>query len=149
MSAFTFRKYGREFIKSCSFSPDSFIQTAIQAAFYRLHRVPAAHYESASVRMFSGGRTECIRSCSMESLEFSKAILDSSVSLQDKYKALKQAVESHKKYAADAVRAQGVDRHLLGLKKIAIENGMNVPDIFLDQGYVQSSNFRLSTSQVT
>lgn len=82
MSAFTFKKYGREFIKTCSLSPDSFIQTAIQAAFYRIHKDPAAHYESASVRMFTGGRTECIRSCSVESLEFSRALLDSSLSLQ-------------------------------------------------------------------
>ncbi len=67
---------------------------------------------------------------------------------QDKYKSLKNAVESHKKYAADAIRAQGVDRHLLGLKKIAMENGMNVPDLFSDKGYIESSNFRLSTSQV-
>jgi carnitine O-acetyltransferase len=148
MSAFTFKKYGREFIKSCKLSPDSFIQTAIQAAFYKIHGVPAAHYESASTRMFAEGRTECIRSCSVEAVDFSKALLDSDLSLQQKFKFMKKAVESHKSYAADAVQGLGVDRHLLGLKKIAIENGKNLPQLFMDEGYVQSSNFRLSTSQV-
>lgn len=68
--------------------------------------------------------------------------------IQDKFKLLKNAVESHKRFAADAVKAQGVDRHLLGLKKIALENGIDVPDLFSDEGYIKSSSFRLSTSQV-
>jgi len=148
MSPFTFKKYGREFIKTCKFSPDSYIQIAIQSAYYRLHGTPAAHYESASVRMYFGGRTECIRSCSIEAVDFAKSLLDQKVSSQDKYKLMKKAIESHKSYAADSIRGFGVDRHLLGLKKIAVENGRDIPSLFLDEGYVKSGNFRLSTSQV-
>jgi carnitine O-acetyltransferase len=36
----------------------------------------------------------------------------------------------------------------LGLKKIANENGKDIPALFMDEGYAQSCNFRLSTSQV-
>lgn len=42
----------------------------------------------------------------------------------------------------------GIDRHLLGLKLIAKENGIELPALYTDEGYVRSSNFRLSTSQV-
>lgn len=42
----------------------------------------------------------------------------------------------------------GVDRHLLGLKLIALEHGMDIPEIFKDAGFQKSSYMRLSTSQV-
>ncbi|KAG1655829.1 Carnitine O-acetyltransferase [Nymphon striatum] len=42
----------------------------------------------------------------------------------------------------------GVDRHLLGLKLIALENGEDVPDFFREKGFVTSSHFRISSSQV-
>ncbi len=48
---------------------------AIQFAFYRIHQTPGAHYESGSTRMFNQGRTEVIRSCSNESIQFAKAML--------------------------------------------------------------------------
>lgn len=44
---------------------------------------------------------------------------------------------------------RGVDRHLLGLKMMAIELGMDVPSLFMDVSYIRSSHMRLSTSQVS
>lgn len=41
-----------------------------------------------------------------------------------------------------------MDRHLLGLKLIAIENGLDVPELYKDPGFVRSAHMRLSTSQV-
>jgi carnitine O-acetyltransferase len=43
---------------------------------------------------------------------------------------------------------QGVDRPLLGLRLIAMENGIEDPSFYHDPAYIRSSNFRLSTSQV-
>lgn len=148
LSCFSFKPYGKEFIKSCKFSPDSYIQMAIQAAYYRVHKVPAPHYESASTRMYVQGRTETIRSCSSEALEFSRGIDNPGLSLYDKFQLMKKAIESHKAYANEAVKGLGVDRHLLGLKKIALENGMELPALFKDPGYASSTHFKLSTSQV-
>ena len=54
-----------------------FDQMAIQFAFYRLHQTPGAHYESGSTRMFNQGRTEVIRSCSNESIQFAKTMIKS------------------------------------------------------------------------
>ena len=142
-----FTNYGKNFIKTQKFSPDSFIQMAIQFAFYRLHHTPGAHYESAGTRLYVHGRTECIRSCSKESVAFAKAMVESKND-QEKLKKLKDAIESHKKYVQQAVQGFGIDRHLLGLKLIARENGLEVPELYSDEGYVKSSTYRLSTSQV-
>ena len=47
------------------------------------------------------------------------------------------------------VSGQGVDRHLLGLRLIAQEAGMEIPDFFKDEAYSKSMYYRLSTSQVS
>ncbi len=56
-----------------------FLKMAIQYAFYRIHKTPGAHYESGSTRMFQRGRTEVIRSCSNESINFAKAMMNKSL----------------------------------------------------------------------
>jgi carnitine O-acetyltransferase len=66
--------------------------------FHRLHNEPAAHYESAGTRLFYRGRTETIRSCSVESVHFAKTMLDPNSSYEDKKQALLAAVKSHKDY---------------------------------------------------
>ena len=45
------------------------------------------------------------------------------------------------------ISGQAVDRHLFGLRLIAQE-GMDIPDIFMDKAYSKGSHFCLSTSQV-
>ncbi|XP_042207020.1 carnitine O-acetyltransferase-like isoform X2 [Homarus americanus] len=148
MTCFKFSGFGKNFIKSQKLSPDSFIQMAIQLAFYRIHGEPGAHYESASTRKFFLGRTETIRSCSIESVAFAKAMLDEDCPITEKTRTLRAAIEAHKQYVKVAVNAHGVDRHLLGLKLAAIEAGMDVPTLFMDVGYLRSSHMRISTSQV-
>jgi carnitine O-acetyltransferase len=148
MAHLNFQDYGKNFIKSQKLSPDSYIQMAIQYAFYRVHKVPGAHYESAQTRMFVGGRTETIRSCSNESVAFAKAMCDSNATDQERLQSLKDAINAHKKYANMAVQGLGVDRHLWGLKLIANANDIPLPELYQDEGYLKSSHMRLSTSQV-
>lgn len=147
MNYLHFTGYGKNFIKSQKMSPDSYVQMAIQYAFYRLHRVPGAHYESAQTRMYEAGRTETIRSCSNESIAFARAMMESSDN-GEKIAKLRSAVDAHKSYAAKAVQGFGVDRHLLGLKLIAKENNITLPELFKDEGLLASQHMRLSTSQV-
>lgn len=147
-ACFKFKHFGKNFVKSVKLSPDSFLQMAMQYAFYRIHKEPGAHYESAMTRMFVGGRTETIRSCSVESIEFARTMISAMASPAEKVRALKAAVEGHRNYTTQAVQGLGVDRHLLGLKLIAQENGIPLPDIYTDAGYVRSLNMRISTSQV-
>ncbi|XP_069365666.1 carnitine O-acetyltransferase-like isoform X2 [Maniola hyperantus] len=148
LNCFKYDKYGKNFIKSHKMSPDSYLQMAMQYAFYRLHKTPGAHYESAATRMYVGGRTETIRSCSVESVAFARAMLDTQASAHDKLAALRAAVAAHKDYTVQALQGFGVDRHLLGLKLTAIENGIELPKLYSDPGYVRSAHMRISTSQV-
>eukprot|EP00092_Neocalanus_flemingeri_P016041 GFUD01017361.1.p1 GENE.GFUD01017361.1~~GFUD01017361.1.p1 ORF type:complete len:687 (-),score=159.37 GFUD01017361.1:44-2104(-) len=148
MHVLHFTHFGKSEIKSFGFSPDSFIQIAIQLAFYRLQKEPGAHYESGGTRQFIHGRTEVIRSCSIESVEFAKAVSNSEGTINDKFVLMKRAIQSHNSYARLAVAGLGVDRHLQGMKKIGLENGIEPHDLFSDIGYTKSSRMRISTSQV-
>ncbi|XP_061163747.1 carnitine O-acetyltransferase-like isoform X2 [Saccostrea echinata] len=148
LNVFKFTEYGKNFPKSQKLSPDSYLQMAFQLAYYRLYSKPCATYETASLRQFQLGRTDTIRSCSMESLEFSKGMMDSTLSKQKKAELLRKAVAEHKNYVAEAIKGQGIDRHLLGLKLIALQNNMKVPALHMDMAYSLSSHHNISTSQV-
>ncbi|EDW12051.2 carnitine O-acetyltransferase isoform X2 [Drosophila mojavensis] len=143
-----FQGYGKGYIKSVKLGPDSFVQMALQLAFYKLHKVPAAQYESAHLRIFANGRTETIRSCSNESVAFCKAMTSGKASIEERAQALRAAVGGHQAYTRLALQGRGVDRHLLGLKLMALENNLPVPAFFSSLGYTKSMHFRVSTSQV-
>ena len=61
MRVMNFQPYGKNTIKLFKVSPDSWVQMAIQSAFYRTHGIPAATYESGGLRSFHEARTEVIR----------------------------------------------------------------------------------------
>ncbi|CAG5122644.1 unnamed protein product [Candidula unifasciata] len=143
-----FNNYGKSFIKEQKLSPDAYIQIAFQLAYYRLYKKACATYETGSLRRFQLGRTDTIRSCSIASHAFTKAMDDSSVPGNKKVTLLKEAIQSHRKYTDDTINGQGIDRHLLGLRLIAQENGLEVPEIFTDPAYKKSTHYNLSTSQV-
>lgn len=105
MNYLRFKDYGKNFIKAQKLSPDSFVQMAIQLAFYKLHKQPGAHYESAQTRIYVHGRTETIRSCSKESIAFAKAMCESTND-QDKLLKLRAAINSHKDYASLAIQVR-------------------------------------------
>lgn len=147
MEVLHFTDYGKDFIKTQKLSPDSFIQMAIQYAFYRLHKTPGAHYESAHTRMYIHGRTETIRSCSLESIAFAKAMTEPATD-EERAQRLRDAIKSHKDYTTLALQGYGVDRHFFALKLIATENNIPIPEFYKDAGYTRSAHMRLSTSQV-
>ena len=119
---------------------------ALQLTYYRTYRKPCATYESASTRQFLHGRTETIRSCSKESLEFASTF-DSDISVTKKIELLREAAAKHVKYAVGATNARGVDRHLMGLRLMMKEG--EKAEIFEDAAFKKSMNFKLSTSNVS
>ncbi|KAL6042185.1 hypothetical protein STEG23_001885 [Scotinomys teguina] len=143
-----FHHFGKDFPKSEKLSPDAFIQIALQLAYYRIYGQACATYESASLRMFHLGRTDTIRSASMDSLAFVKGMDDSNVPEHEKVELLRKAVQAHRAYTDRAIRGEAFDRHLLGLKLQAIEDLVSMPDIFMDTSYAIAMHFNLSTSQV-
>lgn len=149
LSVLHFENFGKSEIKKLGLSPDSFIQMAIQLAFYRQQGQPGAHYESSGTRRFLHGRTEVIRSCSIESVAFSRSMMpDSSSSSEERIGLMKAAILGHNNYGRMAAAGLGVDRHLQGMKLMALEKGLELPTLFSDPGYIKSGRMRLSTSQV-
>ena len=63
-------------------SPDSYIQMALQLAWYRTRRCFTATYETALTRLFQHGRTETIRSLSTDTRAWVLAMEDPSVSVR-------------------------------------------------------------------
>uniref|UniRef100_A0A8C1MWZ3 Carnitine O-acetyltransferase n=1 Tax=Cyprinus carpio TaxID=7962 RepID=A0A8C1MWZ3_CYPCA len=143
-----FTHYGRKFPRSHKMSPDAFIQMALQLAYYRMYQTCCPTYESASLRMFKLGRTEAIRSTTTESLQFTKAMDDPSKHNSEKAALLEEAIKVHRKHTHMAIHGQGIERHMLGLRMIAIEDLTSLPDIFMDTSFAVASHFNLYTSQV-
>ncbi|CAJ0912523.1 2371_t:CDS:2, partial [Entrophospora sp. SA101] len=130
--------------------PDAFVQMAFQLAYYRHYGEPCATYESASTRAFLLGRTETVRSCSVDSVAFTKAFDDKNVKKEQKIELLKKAIESHLEYMISATKGNGVDRHLLGLR-VHLQNDeeRSKATIFSDPSYLKSMYFKLSSSNMS
>ncbi|KGL74428.1 Peroxisomal carnitine O-octanoyltransferase, partial [Tinamus guttatus] len=75
---YAFTSFGKALIRKKKFHPDTFVQLALQLAYYRCHRRPGCCYETAMTRRFYHGRTETMRSCTMEAVEWCRSMLDPS-----------------------------------------------------------------------
>nr|XP_006630421.1 PREDICTED: choline O-acetyltransferase [Lepisosteus oculatus] len=150
LNAYTFKVYGKEYIKKQKMSPDAYIQVALQLAFYRCHGKQVSTYESASIRRFREGRVDNIRSATAEALVFVKAMTDGKTSVpdSDKMQRLWDAISTQTNYTILAITGMAIDNHLLGLREVAQELKMEKPEIFIDETYLISNRFILSTSQV-
>ena len=47
----------------------------------------------------------------------------------------RRAADKHLSMMRECMEGQGVDRHLLGLKLMALENGMAEPELYTDPAY--------------
>lgn len=148
MRVMVFGHFGKNVPKTHKMSPDAFIQMALQLAYYRMHQCCCATYESASQRMFRLGRTDTIRSASSASATFVKAFDDPSKQNTEKVDLMVKAVNAHRSYTTMAISGQAIDRHLLGLKMVAVEDNLSIPDIYTDTAYAKALHYKLSTSQV-
>ncbi|KAH9458118.1 hypothetical protein Pst134EA_009348 [Puccinia striiformis f. sp. tritici] len=138
--------YGKRVIKNqFKTSPDAVAQLTFQLGHYKLFGKVPVTYESCQTRKFKLGRTEVIRSCTIEALEWCKAMEDVRLDWSTRLEKFKLAAKAHLAYAKDASDGQGVDRHLLGLR-LSLKEGEEMPTIFQDPIYKESTNWILSTS---
>ena len=84
-------------------SPDTFVQMAIQLAYYRLYKRLVPTYETGHTRQFLHGRTETVRSATEEALEFCESVPLS----REKFE---KAAKAHKNLMVDALNGMGCDR---------------------------------------
>nr|XP_046188407.1 peroxisomal carnitine O-octanoyltransferase-like isoform X3 [Oncorhynchus gorbuscha] len=148
---YAFTSFGKAAIRQRKLHPDTFIQLALQLAYYRQHGRLGSCYETAMTRRFYHGRTETMRPCTLEAQNWCHTMLLPAASAEAKRKALLLAFNKHNKLMAEAQNGKGFDRHLLGLYLIAKEEGLLMPDLFTDPLYSKSGgggNFTLSTSLV-
>jgi carnitine O-acetyltransferase len=142
-------------MKQAGFSPDAYVQMAMQIATYRLWGEQGGTYEATQVRPFLHGRTETTRSVSIESgklvhkfgLRPANDETDPSIR-KEKIQLFQSAVKAHVKYISDASQANGVDRHLLGLMMSA-KDGETLPDLYNDPVFQRAKRWRVSTSHLT
>jgi carnitine O-acetyltransferase len=146
-----YERHGSSKIKQGGYSPDAYVQIAMQLAAYRLfgHVVPT--YESAQTRRFLHGRTETIRSVSAASHTFCRAIgelrPESRPNERERLGSLLQAAtDYHSQYARNAAVGLGVDRHFFGLSMVAAESGDALPDLMNHPSFLRSKRWQLSTS---
>ncbi|KAG1681904.1 Choline O-acetyltransferase [Nymphon striatum] len=147
---FSFDGFGKQFIRSCNISPDSFIQLALQLTFFKIHMKLVATYESASIRRFENGRVDVIRSATKEALDWVKIMCQpNNDTIEDKIALFKKAMDKQTTQMKKVISGHGIDNHLLALSQLATLEGIPIPDLFTDSTYKTFLNFRLSTSQVT
>uniref|UniRef100_A0A671Q113 carnitine O-palmitoyltransferase n=1 Tax=Sinocyclocheilus anshuiensis TaxID=1608454 RepID=A0A671Q113_9TELE len=137
-----FSDFGKGLIKKYKISPDAFIQLALQLAHYRDKGKFCLTYEASMTRLYREGRTETVRSCTMESCAFVRAMI-SNKTREEKLCLLTQAAKKHQQMYRLAMTGQGTDRHLFCLYVVSKYLGQDSP--FLQE--VLSEPWRLSTSQ--
>ncbi|NP_001315179.1 carnitine O-palmitoyltransferase 1, liver isoform [Cynoglossus semilaevis] len=137
-----FTDFGKGLIKKCRISPDAFIQMALQLAHFRDKGKFCLTYEASMTRLFREGRTETVRSCTIETCAFVCAMVGDETREQ-RLKLLKQAAEKHQNMYRLAMTGKGIDRHLFCLYVVSKYLGEDSP--FLKE--VLSEPWRLSTSQ--
>eukprot|EP00816_Leptocylindrus_hargravesii_P006550 CAMPEP_0196805826 /NCGR_PEP_ID=MMETSP1362-20130617/5650_1 /TAXON_ID=163516 /ORGANISM="Leptocylindrus danicus, Strain CCMP1856" /LENGTH=689 /DNA_ID=CAMNT_0042178975 /DNA_START=200 /DNA_END=2269 /DNA_ORIENTATION=+ len=151
----SFQAFGSSYIKQAGYSPDAFVQQAIQLATYRLFGKQAATYEATQTRPFLHGRTETTRAVSTASSKFLdrmglKPLYDEHdpQAVNEKLELLSGAIDSHVKYMRGAAQGLGVDRHLLGLA-LLVKDGEEPPALLVDPVTKRSKHWRVSTSHLS
>uniref|UniRef100_A0A9J8BBJ0 Carnitine palmitoyltransferase 1Ab (liver) n=2 Tax=Cyprinus carpio TaxID=7962 RepID=A0A9J8BBJ0_CYPCA len=141
MHIIPFNDFGKGLIKKCKTSPDGFIQIALQLAHFRDKGKFCLTYEASMTRLFREGRTETVRSCTTQTCDFVRAMMNDK--REEKLKLLKVAAEKHQDLYRLAMTGKGIDRHLFCLYLVSKYLGEDSP--FLKE--VLSEPWRLSTSQ--
>lgn len=138
-----FDTYSKGFIKKCKISPDAWLQMALQLAYYRDSGKFAQTYEASMTRLFKEGRTETVRSVSVQSCNFVRAMENPNASKEEKRALLNKAGDKHVNAFKDSMTGKGIDRHLFALYVMSLWKGLDCK--FLKE--VLSAPWVLSTSQ--
>uniref|UniRef100_A0A8C2Z1M0 Peroxisomal carnitine O-octanoyltransferase n=1 Tax=Cyclopterus lumpus TaxID=8103 RepID=A0A8C2Z1M0_CYCLU len=149
MVCYAFTAFGKAAIKQKKLHPDTFVQLAKQLAYQKMHKRPGSCYETAMTRMFYHGRTETMRPCTQEAVNWCNAMMDPTCDVSVRRRRLLETKDTLMSHFVTSL--PGFDRHLLGLYLIAKEEGRPTPELFMDPLYAKSGgggNFVLSTSLV-
>lgn len=132
------------------YSKDAVMQFLLQYAQLKTFGEIRGMYEAVDMREYLYGRTECVRSVSMESVEFVKALAEDNSPEEINEKFL-LAEKEHKNRIRECKKAEGIDRHLYGLylMKERLENKTEkeyTENFFKDISYKKVTENFLSTT---
>uniref|UniRef100_A0A0N5A3Y5 Carn_acyltransf domain-containing protein n=1 Tax=Parastrongyloides trichosuri TaxID=131310 RepID=A0A0N5A3Y5_PARTI len=143
MALLVWTDFGKGLIKRLKISPDAFLQLTLQLTYMRNQGKFALTYEASMTRLYREGRTETVRSCSNESCDFVKAMLDPKCTNEDRLALLYTAATKHQELYRDAMVGKGIDRHLFAL--YVIKRYLEEESPFFDK--IFPPTYLLSTSQ--
>lgn len=141
-----YKEYGKLLIVANKLSPDSFVQMSMLLAYYKLYGKVVCMYEPVLTKAFYHGRTEAMRSATMQAKQLCQVWCDKKASDDDKLAALRKATMEHSRLVKESASGHGVDRHLFALKCIAERKGMPVPAFFESVAWKTLNHTILSTS---
>lgn len=107
--------WGKGEIKKSKISPDAFVQAALQLAFYKDQGRFVQTYEASMTRLYLNGRTETVRSCTPQMVDFVKAMNDPNCTNAQRIEKLNKMEVNHTNLYKDAMNGKGIDRHLFAL----------------------------------
>ncbi|CAK9831212.1 Carnitine O-palmitoyltransferase 2, mitochondrial [Anthophora retusa] len=146
-----FNEFGKNQCKQFGVSPDAIMQLAFQLGLYYQTNCAVPTYESCSTAAFKHGRTETLRSCTMETKTTCEIMTQksSNVSMTELKNLIINCSNVHNKLSKEAVMGQGFDRHLFALKNIWEHTNTPKPAIFEDPAYDNINHNILSTSTLS
>ncbi|XP_076363626.1 carnitine palmitoyltransferase 2 isoform X4 [Tachypleus tridentatus] len=145
-----YERMNRDFIKKQRLSPDAIMQLAFQMAYYKQYGKTVATYESCSTSAFKHGRTETLRPATMATKKCTEAFNSRCKPTPLELRSLlMECSKLHNKLTKEAAMGQGFDRHMFGLKHMALKKGTLFPEIFQDEAYIAANHFILSTSTLS
>lgn len=107
--------WGKGEIKKSKISPDAFVQAALQLAFYKDQGRFVQTYEASMTRLYLNGRTETVRSCTPQMVDFVRSMNDPNCTNAERIEKLNKMEANHTNLYKDAMNGKGIDRHLFAL----------------------------------
>ncbi|CAH8454624.1 unnamed protein product [Heterobilharzia americana] len=151
--------------KSAGLDPDSIMQLSFQLAYDTVHGERVAACEPCNTSTFKHGRTETIRSATVETRKFidlmrihkkssisvtSTPISLNDITLSDLFTSLRACSSKHSQLVKEAAMGQGWDRHLFALHQLALgDSQCSLPNLFLDPNYEKINQCLLCTAALS
>lgn len=153
LSTRAYPEYGAGALQDLGANPDAFLHIATQAAQYSLFGRFRSAYESVSMRRFCQGRTSRIRPCTVEALEFVRALVDgeSRAVLAALYRSAETA---HRAAVKRCLTGHDIERHMFGLQAMYAFYGKELgitrpPALFRDPGWLAAQEDVLFSSTIS
>jgi hypothetical protein len=142
-----FDKYGKKLLtQEYHLSPDAYVQLALQLSYFKMYGCVSNSYEVVATKEFFHGRTEGLRSATVEVSHTCDLFFNPDIPVTQKKLAMEQAIRTHSKHVKDCTRGKGVDRHLYALKCMVDRHNLELPEFYRSKAYKLLERNTLSTS---